>query len=137
MNGRPRLTEAQHRGLALLAQPGAVAVTCRSTIFWRVLVGGNQIGRIHAGSLLALRNAGLVAMDLTRYDQDGPMQWITGKGRAFLADREEPHPYDRACRNLQHSGCTCMHIIDGRWCGKPRYHPIHTAVQQEGERDAE
>ena len=38
----------------------------------------------------------------------------------------EPHAYDRACRNTQHSGCTCMHLVDGRWCGKLCNDPIHT-----------
>lgn len=37
----------------------------------------------------------------------------------------EPHPYDPACRKTQHAGCTCRHLVDGRWCGKPRHHPVH------------
>lgn len=37
----------------------------------------------------------------------------------------ETHPYDRACRNTQHSGCTCMHSVGGKWCGLPRNDPVH------------
>ena len=37
----------------------------------------------------------------------------------------EVHAYARACRNTQHPGCTCMHPVDGRWCGRPRNDPIH------------
>lgn len=37
----------------------------------------------------------------------------------------EVHPYERACRNTQHSGCTCMHPVGGKWCGLPRNDPVH------------
>lgn len=52
------------------------------------------------------------------------------------APKAEPHPYDRACRNTQHSGCTCMHVIDGRWCGRSANDPIHNVETLPPARDA-
>jgi hypothetical protein len=40
----------------------------------------------------------------------------------------ERHAYAQACRLPRHE-CTCMHLIDGRWCGKSRYDPIHDQSQ--------
>lgn len=63
--------------------------------------------------------------------------------RSTLFDRTEPapeqHAYDRACRNAQHSGCTCMHPVNGRWCGKSRHDPIHDVepAPDEGARGGE
>lgn len=37
---------------------------------------------------------------------------------------DERHAYQRAC-HTPHDDCTCMHLIGGLWCGRPRLDPIH------------
>lgn len=73
------------------------------------------------------------ASHVLAWSEDARLVWVrTVAELEPLADCrqvvDEIHPYDRACRNTQHSGCTCMHPIDGRWCGRPRNDPIHNDV---------
>ena len=81
-----RLTPAQRRCLALLNQPGAEAhIYPHSAVWWTVWVDGQAIGRAHAESLGALREAGYVTWRGGEY----PMafrQFITHLGRLFVAE---------------------------------------------------
>lgn len=94
-------------------------------------------------ALLAVVEAACdLVIEATDVGGEGPMPWnawqalrravraLLGGQAGEVEDSPEPHPYDRACRHTQHSGCTCMHLVNGRWCGKPRLDPIHVQADE-------
>ena len=85
-----RLTPAQRRCLALLAQPGAEArIDPDSSIWWTVWVGRQRIGRAHAESLGALRDHGYVRWHGGLYPIDF-RQFISSIGRLYVAEHPAP-----------------------------------------------
>ena len=49
----------------------------------------------------------------------------------------ETHDYTGACSHTDHEGCTCMYLVNGKWCGRSRFDAVHDRREQQRQHGGE